>query len=100
MSRRKYSILMHTPIGGRAGTLEIQIERNKVRGYLDVLKHSEPFEGNIDENGNCCISGRLITLMNVIPYTATGQIAQDSLDLFLKGGQNVFYVTGTISKEE
>ncbi|MGM9521756.1 MAG: hypothetical protein ACI3VB_04680 [Oscillospiraceae bacterium] len=99
MLRRKYIIQMRTPLGNRSGTLEVQIEKDTVKGYLDVLKHSEPFEGCIDEDGHCCISGKLITLMNIIPYTATGRITLDSLDLSLKGGRNIFSVTGTIFRE-
>lgn len=66
MFRRKYHIQMQTPLGNRAGTLEVQIEENKIRGHLDVLKHLEPFEGNIDKNGYCSISGTLVTLMSSI----------------------------------
>ena len=51
MLERKYRILMQTPIGDRAGTLEVQIEQNKIHGYLDMLNHSEPFVGSIDEEG-------------------------------------------------
>lgn len=100
MLKRKYHILMHTPIGDRAGTLEIQIDRDKVNGYLNVLKHAEPFEGWIDENGYCHIKGKLITLMNTIPYTATGQILPESLTLSLNGGRSIYNMTGIISREE
>ncbi|MGM9618881.1 MAG: hypothetical protein ACI3W8_03435 [Oscillospiraceae bacterium] len=99
MLRRKYHIQMRTPLGERAGTLEVQIEKDRVRGYLDVLKHLEPFEGNIDESGHCSISGTLVTLMSTIPYTAAGQITADSLHLTLKGGRNRFCVTGTVFRE-
>lgn len=100
MFRRKYHIQMQTPLGSRSGTLEVQIEKNKIRGHLNVLKHLEPFEGSIDENGYCSISGTLVTLMSSIPYTATGQITPDSLRLSLKGGRNLFPITGTIDQEE
>ena len=91
---------MQTPLGSRSGTLEVQIENSQIRGHLDVLKHLEPFEGNIDENGYCSISGTLVTLMSSIPYTATGQITPDSVRLSLKGGRNLFPITGTIDQEE
>ncbi len=96
MLERKYRILMQTPIGDRAGTLEVQIEQNKIHGYLDMLNHSEPFVGSIDEEGCCCIRGRLITLMNTIPYTASGHITPDSLHLLLKGGRHLFPITGVL----
>ncbi len=100
MLRRKYRIQMQTPLGNRSGTLEVQIEKDKIKGHLDVLKHLEPFEGSIDENGRCSISGILVTLMSSIPYTAAGQITPDSLHLSLKGGRNLFPITGTICQEE
>ncbi|MGN0799910.1 MAG: hypothetical protein ACI4NU_05700 [Christensenellales bacterium] len=99
MCKRKYQIQMRTPLGNRTGTLEVQIEKNIIKGHLDVLKHLEPFEGNIDENGHCSINGRLVTLMSAIPYTATGQITPDSLHLSLKGGRNLFPITGTVCQE-
>ena len=100
MFRRNYQIQMQAPLGSRSGTLEVQIEKNRIRGYLNVLKHLEPFEGNIDENGYCSISGMLVTLMNTIPYTATGQITPESLELSLKGGTNLFSVTGIACRED
>lgn len=99
MLRRKYHIQMQTPLGSRAGTLEVQIDEDKVRGYLNVLKNLNPFEGTIDENGYCSIRGTLVTLMSSIPYTATGQITPNSLSLSLKGGRNLIPITGTIYLE-
>ncbi|MGN1191391.1 MAG: hypothetical protein ACI4S0_01860 [Dorea sp.] len=95
MLKRKYNILMETPIGDRPGTMEVQIEYGQVNGCLNVLEHSETFEGEIDEQGNCCISGKIITLLNTIPYTATGRIETDTLELALKGKKNIFNITGT-----
>ncbi|MGN0314247.1 MAG: hypothetical protein ACI4EG_05600 [Fusicatenibacter sp.] len=100
MLRRKYQIQMKTPLGTRTGTMDIQIDKGKLRGHLDVLKRAELLEGNIDENGYCSISGTLVTLMSSIPYTATGQITPDSLCLSLTDGRNVFLLTGTLCQEE
>ncbi|MGN0564168.1 MAG: hypothetical protein ACI4LH_05445 [Candidatus Heritagella sp.] len=100
MIRRIYRIQMHTPLGSRPGTMEVLIEKNTVRGYLDILRHLEPFEGSIDENGRCRIRGILVTLLSRIPYTATGRITPDVLDLSLRGGQNRFPVRGTVCREE
>lgn len=99
MLKRKYHIHMRTPLGDRAGTLEVQIEKGRVRGYLEVLKHLEPFEGSIDESGQCRISGTLVTLMRTIPYTATGRITAEALQLSLQGGRDRFPVTGTAFRE-
>lgn len=99
MRRRKYQVQMETPLGRRAGMMEVEIENHVVTGYLDVLSHAEPIAGSIQEGGRCCLTGRLITLLNVIPYTATGQITMDSVELLLTGGRNVFRLTGTPIQE-
>lgn len=100
MVRRTYRIQMQTPLGSRAGTMEVQIEEPRLWGNLNVLKHVEPFEGTIDASGACRIRGTLVTLMSSIPYTASGQLTPDSLSLFLEGGRNLFPVTGTVCPEE
>lgn len=99
MCKRSYRIQMHTPLGRRAGTLDVQFEKDKVRGFMNVLAHREPFEGSIDENGNCRITGTLVTLMSTIPYTASGQITPEGLELSLKGGRNLFPITGSVLRD-
>ena len=100
MFKRKYHIQMHTPLGSRAGTLEAHIEKDMLKGYLDVLKNQEPFEGSIDEDGRCSFRGTLVTLMRSIPYTATGQMTAAAVELYLNGGRDVFSITGTADNEE
>lgn len=100
MLRRKYCILMKTPMGDRKRTMDVQIEQNKATGHLDILKHAEPFDGSVDANGYCRITGKLVTLMQTIPYTATGRMLPDSLHLSLQGGRNTFHITGIISSEK
>lgn len=79
--------------------LEVQIERDRATGRLEILKHREPFDGSVDADGYCRITGRLVTLMQTIPYTATGRMMPDSLSLRLEGGRNIFRITGVIHPE-
>ena len=90
-----YDICMNTPIGVRVGHMTVLRSMDTVNGYLDILKHSEPFEGTIDSDGNCKITGKIITLMRTINYAATGKITSDSLSLSLTDDCHVLKITGT-----
>lgn len=94
MPENKYNIRMETPLGLRLGTMSFVTEQYKVSGYLDVLQHSEPFSGEIDGNGNLKISGKIVTLVQTIPYVATGKMSVHSLYLILRGGQSEFEING------
>lgn len=95
MLTRKYQVCMHTTIGQRYGTMDVQIEGHAIRGLLNLLQHSEAFFGKIDEVGNCIFSGRMITPMQIIPYTAKGKLTENSLALSLTSGKNAFEMTGS-----
>ena len=71
MWNRQYDITMQTPIGARYGSMAVRVEDGRVNGILTILKKAVPFEGVIHEDGNCRITGKLITLMRTIPYDAT-----------------------------
>lgn len=94
MKKRKYIITMNTPIGLRHGTILLILTDSCINGTLDLLEHSEPLYGSIDDNGNCKISGRLITLMRTIEYTAIGRITEKAIELSLRGERNIFKITG------
>lgn len=94
MPENKYNIRMETPLGLRLGTMSFVTAQYKVSGYLDVLQRSEPFSGEIDRNGNLKISGRIVTLMQTIPYVATGKMSAHSLYLILRGEQGEFEING------
>lgn len=94
-----YNIEMKTPIGLRYGTISLCFTENQLRGTLDLLGHSEPFDGAVDDAGNCTISGRLVTLMRTINYTAVGKVTQKAIELSLKGDRNNFEITGTVIPE-
>lgn len=93
---QQYSVVMHTPLGKKYGTLTAVVSDNSVSGWLDVLKHRERFEGRIDNDGNCEIAGKLITLMRTIPFTATGKMTFGEINLQLSDGRNVFKLTGSV----
>lgn len=99
MSEKIYMIYMQTPLGERKGTLFAEMNGQKLNGWLDILKHREPFEGNVDGNGNCRISGELVTFMSRIPYVAIGQISDSAIHLKVKGERNTFELSGVVCPE-
>lgn len=94
MWNRQYNVTMQTSMGARYGTMTVTVDGSRVNGILTILKKAVPFDGMIREDGNCRITGSLITLMRTIPYDATGQMTQTSLQLTLRGAQETFELSG------
>ena len=94
MQKTTYSIALHTPIGVRQGTMDVQIHGKKASGVMHLLNRSEPFLGHIEETGECKFTGRLVTLMRTIPYQAMGRITKDNVELSLVGETESFQLTG------
>lgn len=92
-----YEVIMQTPIGARYGTMSVTVDNSKINGMLDILKKANPFYGKINKKGDCQIQGELTTLMRTIPYTATGRITKEKLILSLKGAQENFDISSTVS---
>lgn len=99
MAVKTYMVNLQTPLGQKKGTLFVERNGEELKGWLDILKHREPFNGNVDENGNCRISGDLVTLMRRISYVATGQISVSDIHLEVKGGKSVFKLSGVACPE-
>lgn len=90
MREHNYKIFLETPLGSRKGVMHLYIDNAKVNGYLDLLGQRQPISGEINEDGNCSLSGRLKTLVSEFSYKATGYINDVSVDLIIVGGQNSF----------
>lgn len=99
MGERKYRIAMETMVGLRYGTMRIRSFNNQLAGTLELLEHSEEFEGTVDADGNCKIYGCLVTLMRSFQYTAVGKLSDSCVELLLRGGQNNFRITGSAVPE-
>lgn len=101
MGKQSYQIIMQTPLGARYGTMSVTLADQTVSGTMEILKHMEPFSGTIDENGDCRITGRMVTLMRSIDFTAEGNITPESVHLTVQGGRNSFELHGKcISKKK
>ncbi len=94
MDCKRYDISMRTPIGKKHGFLIVNAENGVVTGELEIMDHSEPFHGVIDADGNCIISGNIVTLMRTVKYTASGTINDSSVELKVVAANHTFTVTG------
>ncbi|MDO4339307.1 MAG: hypothetical protein Q4C91_14675 [Eubacteriales bacterium] len=94
MSQYVYKIIMYVPIGERKGMMVVNTVGDRIEGRMDILGHSEPFSGIIDEEGNCCIKGQLNTLMKKITFIAQGIILEDRLHLLIHRKKDVFEIFG------
>lgn len=93
-----YNIRMRTSIGIRLGHMTVCRTEGTIHGSLDILRHSEPFAGTVDADGNCRINGKIVTLMRTIDYAATGRITPNSLILSFTDDRHVLEITGTPSQ--
>lgn len=89
-----YNILMKTPIGIKKGFMTVSQNGSQIRGCLDILNHSEPFEGEIAEDGSCVLLGTIVTLVRTVRYRAKGSITEDGLTLFVADGNDILKITG------
>lgn len=94
MWNQQYAVIMQTQIGSRHGTMTVTVDQGRIEGMLDILKKANPFQGTINEQGDCRCKGELTTLMRTISYIATGQLNKESLTLRLKGDRETFELTG------
>lgn len=90
----QYSVLLHTPLGQRSGTLEIRFNGSQSVGILHILNRSEPISGRIGDDGSCCFQGQLVTLTRTIPFQAEGRITKETVDLSLTGNTGCYRLTG------
>ena len=88
-----YDVILETSIGKKYGKMDVSVKDKSIKGILHILKGEEPFEGVIDSGGHCRISGNLSTLMQRIPYTATG-IIKEHIDLELISEKERFQLVG------
>ncbi|MGN1097598.1 MAG: hypothetical protein ACI4SS_01735 [Clostridia bacterium] len=92
---RKYDITMQTPIGERFGHACINKKDGIINGYIELLNHIEPFLGNVDVNGNCSISGYIVTEIRTLYYTAEGRLVDDAIDMAVSCEGNLLTIKGT-----
>lgn len=95
-----YDVVLKTQLGLKRGIMSLHIEQENINGYLDILQHSEPFNGEIDITGDCILQGKFKTLIRFIEYTARGHIDKSNVQLVLQSTGEQFVMTGTARTQE
>lgn len=90
----KYNISMKTKLGQKNGTVELFIKNGSITGFLNILGKRNSFEGTITNDGNCTMNGNIVTLVQSIPYTATGYADNEKIDITLKCKKYNFHIYG------
>lgn len=93
-----YNITLDTELGAKNGTMQICINGNKANGILTLLRHSEPFFGDISSDGTCKLYGKIVTLMKEITFEATGKISKKTLRLNMHLDKSDYVLTGILSE--
>lgn len=94
MKKYEYNVILDTELGEKLGTMQILINENKVEGFLNLLKHSEPFYGSVATDGSLNLHGKIVTLIRELAYIATGRISGDALSLRLQIGAHTYLLKG------
>ena len=91
-----YNILLNSSLGKKTGQLCARIKNGELSGYLSLLGHTEPIKGTVDESGHCSFTGKLITLLRAIDFTAVGTISGDVISFRLTGNYGVYQLIGSL----
>lgn len=94
MKEQKYNIVLYVPLGKRYGTMTVCMEREMIRGEINIMQHLEQFEGKQYPDGSVEISGRLKTLVRLIYYKGSGMISPTNVRLLLDTGEDIFEIEG------
>lgn len=100
MREYQYDIIMKTPIGKRKGRILVQISGREIEGYLELFGRKEPMAGEIEEDGECSLTGNMVTLMQTIPYLASGYMDEKEIVLIFQTKQQKFQVQGELRNME
>ena len=94
MPKQSFRIVMKTSIGERCGTMTAEWEEGILRGIMTILEQTNAFSGKIDEDGNCCMEGQMVSPVRTIPYIAIGILTLAKLQLSIQEGRNIFELIG------
>lgn len=94
MEKRFYNIILEIPLGKRKGEISLEIDNNKLSGYLLIFQNKNSIRGTILDNELCLIEGKYKTLFNSIDFIANGKITETDLNLTLNVGNKQFVMSG------
>ena len=79
MKKIRYSVVLQSQLGPRAGELRLQEEAGSVSGELCLLSRRNRFSGSVLPNGKYLISGALRSRVDKEPYDAIFSVRQGRL---------------------
>lgn len=91
---RKYHLVLHTDIGERIGKMVVSVTESKLKGTIYMFGKENSFDGTIDSNGSCRISGTLTTLKNKVNFIANGYMKPSDMLLTLKYKAKTYFLKG------
>lgn len=97
---RCYAVVLNTSIGERHGKMMVKRQNNRLLGEITLFNHKEKFEGLFERNGQCQISGKIVTLTKVLPYEASGILLHDRVHLVVQTAKEKYELTGVPLKKE
>lgn len=95
MNKKCFLISIYFPLGEKKGKLFLEKTYGQVKGKLMILNHEEMIYGTIDHQGNCVFEGIIKTLTRKIVFHAIGKIENQSLELEIRDGENIYILKGT-----
>lgn len=89
-----FDVVLGTPIGKRNGVVYLYVKDNNIVGKLEIFGGEFELYGMMFDDKNCELYGMFKTLFNEFYYKAVGQIADDKLNLVMKGSSKKYKLEG------
>lgn len=94
MKEQRYNIVMYVPLGKRYGVMTVRTEEERICGEIEILQHTDAFEGRRQRDGSVEIRGKITTFVQMNHYIGNGSISSERVHFFLYAGENVFEIEG------
>ena len=94
MLEYSYDIVMQTPLGDKKGRMDLKTSLDRLSGHIYIMGRKNEFAGKVDGQGNCSISGSILSIVSSLDYSAKGRLSKEEIELTLYGRQAVFHIKG------
>ena len=94
-----YDIVVETELGERHGSLALREEAGGCCGTLHLLRADNEVRGEISTGGQVRLAGKLHTLLQNIPFTASGRLDPQRIALTLRYGRRELMLRGVAKGE-
>lgn len=94
-----YDIVVETELGERRGSLALREGAEGCFGTLHLLRSDNEVRGEISADGQVRLIGKIHTLLQNIPFTASGRLDAQQIALTLCCGRRELALRGTAKGE-